>query len=74
MFKAMFNTGFVRSNYLTLSRDEVDVQWDSKDQFPKDFKAEVCYRFSFSYLILFASWLKCLLIFIRYSFWTLMLL
>ncbi|CAM8905311.1 unnamed protein product [Rhodiola kirilowii] len=43
MFKAMFNTGFVRSNYLTLSRDEVDVQWDSREQFPKDFKAEVLF-------------------------------
>uniref|UniRef100_A0A7N0UU72 Formin-like protein n=1 Tax=Kalanchoe fedtschenkoi TaxID=63787 RepID=A0A7N0UU72_KALFE len=43
IFKAMFNTGFVRSNYLTLSRDEVDVLWDSREQFPKDFKAEILF-------------------------------
>lgn len=45
MFRVMFHTAFVRSNILMLNRDEVDVLWDAKDQFPKDFRAEVgfCY-------------------------------
>ncbi|CAM8978199.1 unnamed protein product [Rhodiola kirilowii] len=43
MFKAMFHTSFLRSNLLVLGRDEIDVLWDAKDQFPKDFKAEVLF-------------------------------
>ncbi|XP_017422063.1 formin-like protein 20 [Vigna angularis] len=43
MFRVMFHTAFVRSNILTLSRDEIDIQWDAKDQFPKDFKFEVLF-------------------------------
>lgn len=42
IFRVMFNTAFVRANVLMLYRDEIDVLWDAKDQFPKDFKAEVC--------------------------------
>lgn len=41
MFRVMFNTAFVRSNILMLSRDEIDVLWDAKEQFPKDFRVEV---------------------------------
>lgn len=41
MFRVMFNTAFVRSNILMLNRDEIDVLWDAKDHFPKDFRAEV---------------------------------
>lgn len=41
MFRIMFHSSFVRSNILSLSREEVDVLWDAKDQFSKDFKAEV---------------------------------
>lgn len=41
MFRFMFHTAFVRSNVLMLNRDEVDVLWDSKVQFSKEFKAEV---------------------------------
>lgn len=41
MFRAMFHTAFVRSNILILNRDEIDILWDAKDDFPKDFKAEV---------------------------------
>lgn len=41
MFRVMFNTAFIRSNILMLNRDEIDVLWDIKDQFPKDFTAEV---------------------------------
>lgn len=41
MFRFMFHTAFVRSNVLMLNRDEVDVLWDAKVQFPKEFKAEV---------------------------------
>ena len=41
MFRVMFHTAFVRSNVLMLNREEVDVSWDAKDQFPREFKAEV---------------------------------
>ncbi|KAF8399537.1 hypothetical protein HHK36_015404 [Tetracentron sinense] len=43
MFRVMFNTAFIRSNILMLNRDEIDVLWDAKDQFPRDFKAEVLF-------------------------------
>uniref|UniRef100_A0A7N0VJB9 C2 tensin-type domain-containing protein n=1 Tax=Kalanchoe fedtschenkoi TaxID=63787 RepID=A0A7N0VJB9_KALFE len=43
IFKAMFNAGFVTSDSLTLSRDEVDVLWDSREQFSEDFKAEMLF-------------------------------
>lgn len=42
MFRIMFNTAFIRSNILMLNRDEIDTPWDTRDQFPKDFRAEVC--------------------------------
>ena len=41
MFRVMFHTTFVRGSVLMLSRDEVDVMWDARDQIPKNFKAEV---------------------------------
>ena len=41
MFRIMFNTAFIRSNILMLNRDEIDILWNIKDQFPKDFRAEV---------------------------------
>lgn len=41
MFRVMFNTAFIRSNILILNRDELDMLWDAKDQFPKDFRSEV---------------------------------
>nr|GEU86394.1 hypothetical protein [Tanacetum cinerariifolium] len=34
---------FIKSNTLTLNRDEIDICWDAKDQFPKDFKAELLF-------------------------------
>ncbi|KAF9662063.1 hypothetical protein SADUNF_Sadunf18G0014300 [Salix dunnii] len=43
MFRVMFNTAFIRSNNLMLNRDEIDTLWDAKDQFPKDFRAEVLF-------------------------------
>ncbi|KAI9125820.1 hypothetical protein K1719_003238 [Acacia pycnantha] len=43
MFRVMFNTAFIRSNILMLNRDEVDVLWDAKDHFPKDFRAEILF-------------------------------
>lgn len=46
MFRVMFHTAFVHSNSLKLNRDEVDVIWDAKEQFPKDFRAEVGCCFS----------------------------
>ncbi|KAJ3693423.1 hypothetical protein LUZ60_008903 [Juncus effusus] len=41
MFRVMFNTAFIRSNILMLNRDQIDILWDAKDRFPKDFRAEV---------------------------------
>lgn len=41
MFRVVFNTAFLRSNILTLNRDEIDVLWNTTNRFPKDFKAEV---------------------------------
>lgn len=41
MFRVMFNTAFIRSNILMLNRDEIDILWDAKEQFPKGFRAEV---------------------------------
>ncbi|XP_031404017.1 formin-like protein 20 isoform X1 [Punica granatum] len=43
MFRIVFHTAFVRKNILMLSRDEVDVLWDAKDQFPRDFRAQVLF-------------------------------
>lgn len=41
MFRIMFNTAYIRSNILVLGRDEIDVLWNAKDHFSKDFRAEV---------------------------------
>lgn len=41
IFRVMFHTAFVRSNVLMLNRDEVDILWDAKDQFAREFRAEV---------------------------------
>ncbi|CAL9749031.1 unnamed protein product [Musa acuminata subsp. burmannicoides] len=41
MFRVMFNTAFIRSNILMLDRDAIDILWDAKDRFPKDFRVEV---------------------------------
>ncbi|XP_074579301.1 formin-like protein 5 [Curcuma longa] len=43
MFRVMFNTAFVQSNTLILSREEIDVVWNSEEHFPRDFKAEVIF-------------------------------
>lgn len=43
MFRIMFHTAFVHSNSLKLNCDEVDVLWDAKEQFSKDFRAEVLF-------------------------------
>lgn len=45
MFRIMFNTAFIRSNILMLNRDEIDILWDAKEQFPKNFRVEVCLCF-----------------------------
>lgn len=45
MFRVMFNTAFVQSNILALTRDEIDLVWSAKDHFPKDFKIEVGFCF-----------------------------
>eukprot|EP00258_Populus_trichocarpa_P043751 XP_024459770.1 LOW QUALITY PROTEIN: formin-like protein 18 [Populus trichocarpa] len=43
MFRAVFNTAFIRSNILMLNRDEIDMLWDAKDRFPKNFRAEILF-------------------------------
>ncbi|XP_059658241.1 formin-like protein 18 [Cornus florida] len=43
MFRVMFNTAFIRSNILMLNRDEIDILWDARDQFPKDFRTEILF-------------------------------
>ncbi|KAK9070808.1 hypothetical protein SSX86_011210 [Deinandra increscens subsp. villosa] len=43
MYRAMFNTAFIKSNMLILNRDEIDIHWDAKDQFHKDFRAELIF-------------------------------
>ncbi|KAJ0031495.1 hypothetical protein Pint_12503 [Pistacia integerrima] len=43
MFRVMFNTAFIRSNILMLNREEIDILWNAKDQFPKEFRAEVLF-------------------------------
>ena len=41
LFRVAFNTNYVRSNMLMLSRDQVDVLWHARECFPQDFRAEV---------------------------------
>jgi len=55
MFRVMFHTAFVRANMLMLNRDEIDILWEAKDLFPKDFKAEVSYCYSSSKAIFWSS-------------------
>ncbi|XP_030954850.1 formin-like protein 13 isoform X2 [Quercus lobata] len=43
MFRVTFNTAFIRSNILIVNRDEIDILWNAKDQFPKDFRAEILF-------------------------------
>ncbi|KAL0888360.1 hypothetical protein Bca101_012343 [Brassica carinata] len=43
VFRIMFHTAFVSGGALMVQRDEMDTRWDAKDQFPKDFKAEVLF-------------------------------
>ncbi|KAF8074399.1 hypothetical protein N665_1104s0007 [Sinapis alba] len=43
MFRAVFNTAFIRSNILMLNPDEVDTLWDIKEQFPKGFRVELLF-------------------------------
>lgn len=41
IFRIMFNTKFIQSHILALTLDDIDIAWESKDHFSKDFKAEV---------------------------------
>ncbi|KAL4285242.1 hypothetical protein GQ457_16G000460 [Hibiscus cannabinus] len=43
MFRVMFNTAFIKSYMLMLNREEIDILWNAKDLFPKDFRAEVIF-------------------------------
>jgi hypothetical protein len=41
VFQIMFNTACIRSNILMLNCDHIDMLWNGKYQFPKDFRFEV---------------------------------
>lgn len=41
ILRVMFNTAFIRSNIIMLNRNDIDMMWNAKDKFPKDFRAEV---------------------------------
>ncbi|CAH9144053.1 unnamed protein product [Cuscuta epithymum] len=43
MFRVMFHTAFIRSNVLILTRDEIDIFWDLKDRFSREFRVEVLF-------------------------------
>ncbi|XP_071724907.1 formin-like protein 18 [Rutidosis leptorrhynchoides] len=43
MYRAMFNTAFIKSNMLMLNRDEIDICWNAKEHFHKDFRAELLF-------------------------------
>lgn len=60
MFRVMFSTAFIDSKILLLNNEEIDVAWNAKDQFPRDFKAEVR-----SYFLLLELHLPTMLKFIR---------
>uniref|UniRef100_A0A7N0TB98 C2 tensin-type domain-containing protein n=1 Tax=Kalanchoe fedtschenkoi TaxID=63787 RepID=A0A7N0TB98_KALFE len=43
MFRIMFNTAFIRSNIMMLNSDNLDILWDSKERYPKGFRAEILF-------------------------------
>ncbi|KAJ8514006.1 hypothetical protein OPV22_004440 [Ensete ventricosum] len=43
MFRVMFNTAFIQSHILLLNLEDIDIPWEAKDHFSKDFKAEVLF-------------------------------
>ncbi|CAM8940839.1 unnamed protein product [Rhodiola kirilowii] len=43
MFRIMFNTAFIRSNILMLNSDNLNILWDSKERYPKGFRAEILF-------------------------------
>ncbi|CAI8588330.1 unnamed protein product, partial [Vicia faba] len=43
MFRVMFSTAFIRSNILMLTAENLDILWDSKERYPKGFRAEVLF-------------------------------
>lgn len=60
MFRVMFSTAFIESKILLLNNDEIDVAWNMKDHFPRDFKSEVR-----SYFLLLERYLSILIKFMR---------
>ena len=52
MFRVMFNTAFIRSNILMLNTENLDILWDSKERYPKGFRAEVSACFSIVWIII----------------------
>ncbi|ERM96350.1 hypothetical protein AMTR_s00001p00219300 [Amborella trichopoda] len=43
MFRIMFNTAFIRSNILMLNCEDLDILWDAKERYSKNFRAEVLF-------------------------------
>lgn len=68
IFRLMFHTAFVRANVLMLSRDDIDIMWDAKDQFPREFRAEVCYCYLFFGPLFADAGVECRLIFVSGTF------
>ncbi|CAI0410249.1 unnamed protein product [Linum tenue] len=57
MFRVMFNTAFIRSNILMLNSDNLDILWDSKERYPKGFRAEVgSMNDQFHFIHFFVGW------------------
>jgi histone deacetylase complex regulatory component SIN3 len=64
MFRVMFNTKFIQSHILVLTLDDIDLAWECKDNFSKDFKAEVINYF----LIFFTIYVSGIALIIILSF------
>lgn len=54
MFRVMFNTAFIRSNILMLTTENLDILWESKERYPKGFRAEV----SISLRLVLDNWVE----------------
>lgn len=79
MFRVMFNTAFIRSNILMLNCENLDILWDSKERYPKGFRAEVNIfenlKFSFhrDFLLLIYPSIYLIIIFFKFRFCLVML-
>eukprot|EP00899_Mesostigma_viride_P003760 jgi/Mesvir1/13385/Mv15054-RA.1 len=56
MFRAVFNTAFVRTNLLDLGMDQVDVALADRDKFDKDFQLQILFTDSRPDELAYPSW------------------